>query len=176
MQISHDANFPQNLQTLILNLTLYVPCIVLQCVDKQRDAQILVNSLYFFVKWVYGFQTIISPSPGATFNKLYSSIGNCAVQLIKCCSWWWTNDSPKHLVPFNEKIKTIHKNLCVFLVLIFCLEARQNFPSPLNETFPSDMQITKYLKEFINVLARVLCSTIWHISSYTFQLVTPLWD
>ena len=43
---------------------------------------------------------------------------NCAVQLIKCCSWWWTNDSPKHVEPFNEKIKNIHKNLCISLVYI----------------------------------------------------------
>ena len=42
----------------------------------------------------------------------------CAVQLIKCCSWWWTNDSPKHVEPFNEKIKIIRKNLCISLVYI----------------------------------------------------------
>ena len=40
-----------------------------------RDAQILVNNLYFFVKWLYMFRTIISPSSGATFNKLYSATG-----------------------------------------------------------------------------------------------------
>ena len=39
--------------------------------------------------------------------------GICDVQLIKCCSWWWTNDSPKHVEPFNEKIRTIHKNICI---------------------------------------------------------------
>ena len=38
---------------------------------NQRDAQILVNSVYFFVKWLYMFGTIIIPSSGATFNKLY---------------------------------------------------------------------------------------------------------
>ena len=43
---------------------------------------------------------------------------NCTVQLIKCCSWWWTNGSPKHVEPFNEKIKTIHKNLCISLIYI----------------------------------------------------------
>ena len=43
---------------------------------------------------------------------------NRAVQLIKCCPWWWTNDSPKHVEPFNEKIKIkiIHKNWCISLV------------------------------------------------------------
>ena len=51
---------------------------------NQLDAQILVNSLYFFVKWLYMFRTIISPSSGATFNKLYTAIGTCryGVQLI----------------------------------------------------------------------------------------------
>ena len=29
-----------------------------------------------------------------------------------------TNDSPKHVEPFNEKMKTIHKNLCSSLVYI----------------------------------------------------------
>ena len=41
---------------------------------------------------------------------------NCTVQLIKCSSWWWTNDSPKHVQQFNEKIKIIHNNLCISLV------------------------------------------------------------
>jgi hypothetical protein len=97
---------------------------------NQRDAQILVNSLYFLVKWLYTFRTIISPSSGVTFNKLYNAIGvyssqtyrhkctNCTVQLIKCYSWWWTDDSPKHVEPFNEKIKIIHNNLCISLIYV----------------------------------------------------------
>ena len=114
---------------------------------NQWDAQILVNNLYFFVKWLYMFRTIISPSSRASFNKLYSAIGtfmpvhltavwiqqglyphssqtyqhectNCTVQLIKCCPWWWTNDSPKYVEPINKKIKIIHKNLCSSLVYI----------------------------------------------------------
>ena len=31
----------------------------------------------FFVKWLYMFRTIISPSLGATFNTLYSATGTC---------------------------------------------------------------------------------------------------
>ena len=38
---------------------------------KQRDAQILVSNLYFFINWLYMFRTIISSSSGATYNKLY---------------------------------------------------------------------------------------------------------
>ena len=41
---------------------------------NQRDAQILINNLYFFVKRLYVFRTTISPSSGATFNKLYRYI------------------------------------------------------------------------------------------------------
>jgi hypothetical protein len=42
---------------------------------NQRDAEILVNNLYFFVNRLYMFRTIISTSSGETFNKLYSAIG-----------------------------------------------------------------------------------------------------
>ena len=42
---------------------------------NQRDAQIIVDNLYLFVNWLYMFRTIISPSSGGTFNKLYSAIG-----------------------------------------------------------------------------------------------------
>ena len=37
---------------------------------NQRDAQILVNSPYFFVKWLYMCRTIISPSSGALYSLL----------------------------------------------------------------------------------------------------------
>jgi hypothetical protein len=43
---------------------------------------------------------------------------DCAVQRIKCCSCWWTNDIPKHVESVNEKIKIIHKNLCISLLYI----------------------------------------------------------
>ena len=51
------------------------------CIN-QRDTQILVNSLYFFVKCLYMFRTIISPSSGATFNELYSAIVYLTLVLI----------------------------------------------------------------------------------------------
>ena len=65
---------------------------------------------------------IRSPDRPARSETLYrlSYLGRyqCTVQLIKCCPWWWTNDCSKHVEPFNEKIKTIHKNLCIPLVYV----------------------------------------------------------
>ena len=49
-------------------------------------------------------------------EQLLKICTNCTVQLIKSCSWWWTNDSSKHVEPFNEKIKAIHENTCIYLV------------------------------------------------------------
>ena len=49
---------------------------------NQRDAQFLLNNLYFFVNRLYIFWTIISPSSGATFNQLYSSIGTLVPVLL----------------------------------------------------------------------------------------------
>ena len=51
---------------------------------NQRDAQSLVNSLYFFIKWLYMFRTTISPSSGAIFNNLYSAIGTCQYVWLLC--------------------------------------------------------------------------------------------
>ena len=42
---------------------------------NQRDAQILMNNLYFFVKWLYMFRTILVHHNEQHFNKLYSAIG-----------------------------------------------------------------------------------------------------
>ena len=67
---------------------------------NQRDIQILGNNLYFFVKWLYMFRTIISPSSGATFNKLYNAIG--------ICRYVW----------LLYTVKIIHKNLWISLVYI----------------------------------------------------------
>ena len=42
---------------------------------------------------------------------------NCTVQLNKCCSWWWTNDGPKHVQPHNEKID--YSQECVHLIGLY---------------------------------------------------------
>ena len=60
-----------NLVVLLLTLVKYIDNVYI----NQRDAQILVNTLCFFVKWLYMFRTTVSPSSGATFNNLYSAIG-----------------------------------------------------------------------------------------------------
>ena len=70
---------------MIMDMHKYRFYVTRNVYTKQRDAQILVNNLYFFIKWLYMFRT---------------------------------NDSPKHVEPFNKKIKIIHKNLCISLVRI----------------------------------------------------------
>ena len=65
--LKYERNITHNIY-----IQKYVVCSVY---INQRDAQILVNNLYFFLNWLYMFWTIISPSSGATFNKLYSAIG-----------------------------------------------------------------------------------------------------
>ena len=69
---------------------------------NQRDAQVFVINLYLFFNCLYMFRTIISPSWGATFNKLYSAIGTCRYV-------WLQQDVP---------VCTIHKNLCISLVYV----------------------------------------------------------
>ena len=58
-------------------------------------------------------------SISCTEQLVHASTSGCSqTYWHECCSWWWTNDSPKHVEPFNEKIKTIHKNLCISFVYI----------------------------------------------------------
>ena len=97
---------------------------------NQRDAQILVNSLSFFslngstcfrLSLVHHQeQHLISctvPVP-VRLTAVWHECTNCTVQLIKCCSWWWTNDNPKHVEPFNAKKKDSSKELYISLVYI----------------------------------------------------------
>ena len=93
-----------------------------RCVNDQRDAQFLWSVFIpQFFSMLYVFRTnlfVHHKEHGIIQQPDVPAYTNCTVQLIKCCSWWWTNDSPKHVEPFNEKIKTIHKNLCISLVYI----------------------------------------------------------
>ena len=62
-----------------LNLTLYTPCIVLQCLYiGQLDAQILVINLQsLFSQGALHVSDCVSPSSGATLYKLYIAFGIC---------------------------------------------------------------------------------------------------
>ena len=132
---------------------------------NQRDAQILVNNIYFFSlngSTYFGLslvhhqeqhlisctvQLVHAGKSGCCMDICIQqpdlpACTNCAVQLIKCCSWWWNNDSPKHVEPFNEKIKIIHKNLCISLVYIH-IEIQQPFLEFVHDQFlPYKFQLT----------------------------------
>ena len=52
------------------------------CIN-QRDAQILVISLYFFFEWLYRFRTIISPKPVEPLNeKIKTDHKNLCISLV----------------------------------------------------------------------------------------------
>ena len=56
------------------NLTLYVPCIILQSVDKPTRCNTSYEWSLFCIIWLYLFWTITSPSSGASFHKLYNAL------------------------------------------------------------------------------------------------------
>ena len=71
-------------------LTLYVPCIILQCVDDQRNATLLMNNFYstFFL----------------ALHVLNSSFVIRSSALVQC-SWWRTRNSK-----YVEQEKRWNKN------------------------------------------------------------------
>ena len=87
---------------------------------NQRDAQVLMNSLYFFVKWLYAFRTIISPSSGATFNKLYSAIGTCRYVWLLCGYRKDYSEEFVHLVGLYTHCNMMHGTYNVKLRQLAC--------------------------------------------------------
>ena len=62
-----------NIPTSIL--TLYVPYIILKCVDKPTRCSTSYEWSLFSIIWLYMFRTITSPSSGASSHKLYNPFG-----------------------------------------------------------------------------------------------------
>jgi hypothetical protein len=59
------------------NLTLYVPCIMFQCVDKPTRCNTSYERSLLSIIWFYMFRTITSPSSGASSHKLYNAVQSC---------------------------------------------------------------------------------------------------
>jgi hypothetical protein len=100
-----------------VNVTLCVPCIILQCVYKPtRCTNYCEKSLFFSLN----DSTCFGLSSVHRQQRLIS----CTVQLVHSCRYVWLlygyrkDCSPKHVEPINEKIKIIHKNLCISLIYI----------------------------------------------------------
>ena len=67
--------------TMKINLKLYVPCIILQCVDEQRDAILLINNFYSTVFLaVHVSNEFTCSTSGALPNILYYT-----VQSVQSC-------------------------------------------------------------------------------------------
>ena len=86
------------------NLTLCVPCIILQCVNDQRDAQFLYSILFHNFCLLCIFRTnlvvqhqehgmIYCTTQFGTIDTMVQActvVPNCVLQYIMQCSWWWT--------------------------------------------------------------------------------------
>ena len=92
---------------------------------RSNQLLLLVSARFLLqLRPVGGYETLSSVYQTTWRHKPY--VGNANIWsiweekklFIKCCFWWWTNDSPKHVEPCNEKIKTINRNLCISLVYI----------------------------------------------------------
>ena len=123
-------------------MTLCVPCILLQCVNDQRDAQFLTHFL-FHGFLLYMFRRITRSSSGALHNILYYTVvqsvqSYCVIQYIMQCSWWWTSNSFETCRAKNRGIKRLYKNCA------------------------SRWSSTNYMT---HTISRIL----YHISSYTFK-------
>ena len=58
-----------------VTLTLYAPCIILQCVDKPTRCTNSYKCSLFFIVWFYMLRAIARQSSGATSSKLYHVFG-----------------------------------------------------------------------------------------------------
>ena len=56
------------------NLTLYVPRIMFQCVDKPTRCNTSYEWSLLSIIWLYMFRIITSPSSGASSHKLYNAL------------------------------------------------------------------------------------------------------
>ena len=58
----------------IIDLPLYAPCIMFQCVDKPTRCNTSYEWSLLSINWLYMFRTITSPSSGASSHKLYYTV------------------------------------------------------------------------------------------------------
>ena len=75
----------------ISNSTLYVPCIMFQCVDKPTRCNTSYDWSLLSIIWLYIFRTIASPSPGASSHKLYNSLVRSCYQASLAVAWMYNN-------------------------------------------------------------------------------------
>ena len=95
-QFSCNIFFPSKLDTNPLlnqhsaNLTLYVPCIMFQCVDKPTRCNTYYEWSLLSINWLYMFRTISSPSSGASSHKLYNTL-----QASLTVVWMYIHATPR---------------------------------------------------------------------------------
>ena len=68
-------------------LTLYVPCIMFQCVDKPTRCNTSYEWSLLFIIWLYMFRIITSSSSGASSHELYNVLVCSCYQASLAVAW-----------------------------------------------------------------------------------------
>ena len=101
-------------KTLRINLTLSVPCIILQCVNKPTRCNTSYEWSLFFIIWLYMFRTITSPSSGASSHKPYNALVCSCYQACLAVAWIYVVGSKSFRPDQLLKVTEI-KQICHFL-------------------------------------------------------------
>ena len=100
------------------NLTLYIPCIMFQCVDKPTRCNTSCEWSLLSIIWLYMFRTITNPSPGASSHKLYDElVCSCyqagltvvwmyIVQASLAVVWMYIHATASYHTMFHNKYRT----------------------------------------------------------------------
>ena len=79
----------RNYWNWVPDLTLYVPCIVFQCVDKPTRFNTSYECPSLSINWLYMFRTTTSPSSGASSHKLYNALVRSCYQASLAGAWMY---------------------------------------------------------------------------------------
>ena len=83
------------MQINTLSLTLYVPCIILQCVDKPTKCTDSNEWSLFLIIWLYMFRTVTSLSSGASSHKPYNALVRSCYQAGLAVAWMYIHTAAR---------------------------------------------------------------------------------
>ena len=93
-------------------LTLYVPCIMFQCVDKPTRCITSYERSLLSINWLYMFRTITSPSSGASSHKLYNALVCSCYQASLAAAWMYIHKAARLArtnIPLRYTVKLLRE-------------------------------------------------------------------